>query len=117
MEVHLHHCMYRRRKVDQMTHQVTATSNIDFNASGVDEILQNVAFILSTFVIPCPLYGDFGFRLDTLPPFQLAKRRNTARLIESIQRFEPRAVVVDVDYLGDTFIGKLEPVVKVIVNE
>ena len=46
--------MYRRRKVDRMTHQVTATSNIDFNATGVDEILQNVAFILSTFVISCP---------------------------------------------------------------
>ncbi|KOP80129.1 hypothetical protein AMS59_01585 [Lysinibacillus sp. FJAT-14745] len=94
-----------------MTHQVTATSNIDFNATGVDEILQNVAFILSTYVISCPLYRDFG------PPFQLVKRRNTARLIESIQRFVPQAIVIDVDYLGDAYVGKLEPVVKVIVNE
>jgi len=105
--------MYRRRKVDRMTHQVTATSNIDFNATGVDEILQNVAFILSTFVISCPFYRD----LDMLPPFQLVKRRNTARLLESIQRFVPRAIVIDVDYVGDAYVGKLEPVVKVIVNE
>lgn len=105
--------MYRRRKVDRMTHQVTATSNIDFNATGVDEILQNVAFILSTFVISCPFYRD----LDTLPPFQLVKRSNTARLLESIQRFVPRAIVIDVDYVGDAYVGKLEPVVKVIVNE
>lgn len=109
--------MYRRRKVDRMTHQVTAKSNFDFNASGVDEILQNVAYILSTFVISCPLYRDFGFRLDTLPPFQLAKRRNTARLLESIQRFVPQVIVIDVDYLGDAYVGKLEPVVKVIVNK
>ncbi|MFJ7733656.1 hypothetical protein ACIQXF_17460 [Lysinibacillus sp. NPDC097231] len=100
-----------------MTHQVTATSNIDFSAKGVDEILQNVALILSTFVISYPLYREFGFRPDSLTPFQLVKRRNTARLIDSIQRFVPRAVVVDVDYLGDTYVGKLEPVVKVIINK
>jgi|AraplaMF_Col_mLB_1032019.scaffolds.fasta_scaffold76534_1 hypothetical protein len=109
--------MYRRRKVDRMTHQVTATSNIDFNATGVDEILQNVAFILSTFVISCPFYRDLGLRFDTLPPFQLVKRRNTARLLESLQRFVPRAIIIDVDYVGDAYVGKLEPVVKVIVNE
>lgn len=97
-----------------MTHQVTATSNIDFGATGVDEILQNVAYILSTFVISCPLYGK---RSNTDAPFYLTKRRNTARIIDSIRRFEPRAVVIDVDYLGDVFVGKLEPVVKVIVNE
>lgn len=42
------------RKVDRMTHQVTAKSNIDFGATGVDEILQNVAYILSTFVMSYP---------------------------------------------------------------
>ncbi|UZM97318.1 hypothetical protein OL548_19200 [Lysinibacillus sp. MHQ-1] len=42
---------------------------------------------------------------------------NTKRLIECIQRFEPRVVVVEVDYLGDVYRGKLEPIVKVIINE
>lgn len=105
--------MHRRRKVDRMTHQVTAASNIDFRATGVDKILQNVALILSTFVISCPFTREFE---SSLTPFQLVKRRNTARLIESIQRFEPRAIIIDVDYLGDIYIGKLEPVVKVIVK-
>ena len=108
--------MHRRRKVDRMTHQVTAASNIDFSATGVDKILQNVALILSTFVISCPFTREFDFGSSSLTPFQLVKRRNTARLIESIQRFEPRAIIIDVDYLGDTYIGKLEPVVKVIVK-
>ena len=36
-----------------MTHQVTALSNVNGNATGVEGILQNVAFILSTFTIPC----------------------------------------------------------------
>lgn len=100
-----------------MTHQVTAKSNSTLCTTVVDEILQNVALIVSTFVISCPLAREFGFQSKTLAPLQLVKRRNTARLIESIQRFEPRAVVVDVDYLGDIYVGKLEPVVKVIVNE
>lgn len=108
--------MYCRRKVDRMTHQVTAASNIDFSATGVDEILQNVALILSTFVISCPFSRENDFRSNSLTPFQLVKRRNTARLIESIQRFEPRAIIIDVDYLGDTYVGKLEPVVKVVVK-
>ena len=56
-------------------------------------------------------------RSDIRKPFQRMKKINTKRLIECIQRFEPRAVVVDVDYLGDVNRGKLEPIVKVIVNE
>ena len=97
-----------------MTHQVTAKSNIDFRATGVDEILQNVAYILSTFVMSYPDKRDREMNLEV--PFHFAKRRNTARIIDSIQRFEPRAVIIDVDYVGDAFIGKIEPIVKVIVN-
>lgn len=99
-----------------MTHQVTALSNVNGKATGVESILQNVAFILSTFTIHCPL-RDYVTRSDIRKPFQRMKKINTKRLIECIQRFEPRAVVVDVDYLGDVNIGKLEPIVKVIVNE
>ncbi|WP_369354725.1 hypothetical protein [Lysinibacillus capsici] len=100
-----------------MTHQVTALSNVNGNATGVEGILQNVAFILSTFTIPCPL-REYVTRTDIRKPFQRMKKINTKRLIECIQRFEPRAVVVDVDYLGDVNNrGKLEPIVKVIVNE
>ncbi|MEK5231900.1 hypothetical protein MHB42_09005 [Lysinibacillus sp. FSL K6-0232] len=84
-----------------MTHQVTALNYVNGNATGVDGILQNVAFILSTFALPC-----YSMR-----------KINTKRLIECIQRFEPRAIVVEVAYLGDMYRGKLEPTVKVIVNE
>ncbi len=104
------------RKVDWMTHQVTATSNINFCATGVEEVLQNVAYILSTFVMSYPEKRVRDKKKEHEVPFQFAKRRNTERIIDSIQRFEPRAVVIDVDYLGDAFIGKLEPIVKVIVN-
>jgi len=98
-----------------MTHQVTALSNVNGNATGVEGILQNVAFILSTFTIPCPL-REYAIKCETRKPFQRIKKLNTTRFIECIQRFEPRAVVVDVDYLGDVNRGKLEPIVKVIVN-
>ncbi|KOY83427.1 hypothetical protein I6G82_06720 [Lysinibacillus macroides] len=94
-----------------MTHQVTALNHVNGNATGVEGILQNVAFILSTFALPCPL-RNYGMK-----PFQRLKKINTKRLIECIQRFEPRAIVVEVDYLGDINRGKLEPTVKVIVNE
>lgn len=99
-----------------MTHQVTATRNIDFSATGVDKILQNVAYILSTFVMSYPDKRQKDRKMVRAVPVHIAMRRNTARIIDSIQRFEPRAVVIDVDYVGDAFIGKFEPVVKVIVN-
>lgn len=99
-----------------MTHQVTATNNINFSATGVEKILQNVAYILSTFVMSYPDKRQRERKMVRAVPFHIAKRRNTARIIDSIQRFEPRAVIIDVDYVGDAFIGKLEPVVKVIVN-
>lgn len=104
------------RKVDRMTHQVTAKSNIDFGATGVDEILQNVAYILSTFVMSYPDKRERDRKKELEVPFLFAKRRNTARIIDSIQRFEPRAVIIDVDYVGDVSKGKIEPIVKVIVN-
>lgn len=51
-----------------MTHQVTALNHVNGNATGVDGILQNVAFILSTFALPCPL-RNYGMK-----PFQRLKK-------------------------------------------
>ncbi len=99
-----------------MTHQVTAKSNIDYGATGIDEILQNVAYILSTFVMSYPDKRGRDRKKELEVPFHFAKKRNTERIIDSIQRFEPRAVIIDVDYVGDVSKGKIEPVVKVIVN-
>ncbi|KPN96373.1 hypothetical protein [Lysinibacillus sp. ZYM-1] len=99
-----------------MTHQVTALSNVNGKATGVEGILQNVAFILSTFTVPCP-QREWTIKSDIRKLFHRMKKMNTKRLIECIQRFEPRAVVVEVDYLGDVYRGKLEPIVKVIINE
>ena len=84
-----------------MTHQVTALSNVNGKATGVEGILQNVAFILSTFTVPCP-QREWTIKSDIRKLFHRMKKMNTKRLIE---------------YLGDVYRGKLEPIVKVIINE
>lgn len=90
---------------------------IDFGATGVAEVLQNVAFILATPVFSCPMDRDFGWEPDLDAPIQIAQARMGARIIEAIQRYEPRAQVVSVSFEGDGLNGRLRPVVRVRVED
>lgn len=102
-----------------MIHEVTASlKNIDFGATGVKEILQNVAFILATPSYSCPLDRDFAWTPDLDSPIQVAMARNGVAIVEAIRSHEPRAEVIEVDFHreksdGDALDGRLIPVVKV----
>lgn len=110
----------RLRKGDVM-YEVEPTDpmkTIDFGATGVEEILQNVAFIIATASMSCPLDREFGWDktvIDT--PIAIAKARIVANLTEAIHKFEPRAIVVAVDVLGDGLQGRLKPKVQVSIHE
>ncbi|MEA0565299.1 GPW/gp25 family protein [Lysinibacillus irui] len=91
--------------------------NIKFGATGVEEILQNVAFILSTAILSCPLDREFGWNMGIDEPIQLRKARIIHDVTEAIGNFEPRAIVESVEVDGDGLAGKLTPRVKVRIND
>lgn len=92
--------------------------NIDFGATGIDEILQNVAFIMATAMMSCPLDREFGWDMTVIDaPIHIAKARLTANITEAIHKFEPRALIESIEVTGDGLIGSLQPKVKVSINE
>ncbi|CAJ1003871.1 GPW/gp25 family protein [Brevibacillus aydinogluensis] len=98
-----------------MEYEVTTKSKgIDFGATGVKEILQNVWMILSSPQFSCPLDRAFAWSAEDVDmPIPVAQARMTARLIDAIRRYEPRVEVVGVTYQPDHLGGRLNPVVKV----
>lgn len=99
-------------------YDVEPMKNIDFGATGVDEVLQNVAFIMATEIMSCPLDREMGWDMTVIDkPVDIAKARITANLTEAIHKFEPRAVIEAIEVTGDSLIGSLKPKVKVSVNE
>lgn len=80
----------------------------------VIEVLQNVYTILSTMEYSVPLYREFGTSATYLDaPHAVARMRHTREVIEVVERFEPRAFVVEVNYYSDEKDGKIYPAVTV----
>lgn len=99
-------------------YDVEPMKNIDFGATGVDEILQNVAFIMASAMMSCPLDREFGWDMTVIDtPINIAKARITAKLTEAINKFEPRALIESIEVTGDGLVGSLKPKVKVKINE
>ena len=91
---------------------------IQFNVTDpVESVLQNIAVILSTPKGSVPMYRDFGISTDILDrPIPVAKAMMTADIKEAIERWEPRATFVDVDFMEDERNGRLIPTVVVEIN-
>jgi len=99
-------------------YDVTETlEEIDFGATGVKEILQNVRMILATPIISCPMNRNFAWSPDVDGPINIAKAKITARIVAAIREYEPRAQVTSVSYQGDGQNGTLKPLVKVRVAD
>ena len=99
-------------------YEVEPLINIEFGATGVKEILQNVAFILATPIMSCPLDREFGVDYSFIDaPIDVAKARFTASIVEAITIFEPRVIIEEVVISGDGLHGKLTPKVKVRIND
>lgn len=96
---------------------VEPMKNIKFGATGVEEILQNVAFIMATPIMSCPLDRAFGWKSEIDTPIHIAKARIASQLTEAIHTFEPRALVNEVLFDGDGMQAKLIPKVKVSIRE
>ena len=91
--------------------------NINFGATGVEEILQNVAFILSTSIMSCPLDREFGWNTGLDEPINIRKAKIVYEITEAVAKFEPRAIIDSVEVMGDGLKGKLIPRAKVRIND
>lgn len=101
-----------------MTYDVTgAPRAIDFGATGVDEVLQNVAMILTTPIFSVPLDRDFGMDFSLLDnPIPMAQAKLTTQIFQAIRAYEPRTIVREISFLEDTLEamdGKMIPKVTV----
>ena len=91
---------------------------IKFNVTDpVESVLQNIAVILSTPKGSVPMYRDFGISVDILDrPIPVAKAMMTADIKEAIERWEPRALFISVEFMEDELNGRLIPMVAVEIN-
>lgn len=100
-----------------MIYEVKPVNQIDFGATGVKEIIQNVSFILSTTKFSCPMDREFGWEPDIDSPINLAKATNATRIIQAIHDYEPRAIVEEITFESNPLNGELKPIVRVMIDE
>lgn len=83
----------------------------------VASVLQNIAVILATPRGSVPLYREFGLPQDFVDkPIPVAKAMMVAPVREAIERWEPRASFVGLNFREDP-AGKLTAVVEVEIND
>ncbi len=90
---------------------------IDFGASGMKEIIQNVQTILTTSIGSVPLDRAFGIDLSPLDaPTTFTKAELAPIIIEAIHSYEPRVNVESVTF-QETDQGTLLPIVRLSLAE
>lgn len=100
------------------TVDVTPIKAINFGpATEVEEVLQNVATLLTTVQYSVPYDRTLGVDpvyLDDPTPVTRAKL--TANIIATLRKHEPRATVVSINFREDPAEGRLIPIARVAVN-
>lgn len=88
-----------------------------FGATGMDEIEQNIRFILATLVFSVPLdraFGGDGDFVDAPSPYDAQRRM--AAIVEVVEKYEPRVRVTGIELAnaGNTAAmdGQLVPILR-----
>ncbi|MGF0470956.1 hypothetical protein ACQQ6W_15095 [Lysinibacillus fusiformis] len=97
-------------------YKVEAMKEIDYGATGVQEVLQNVAFIMSTVAMDCPLDREFGIESVVDRPLPILKAMYSARVVGAVNQFEPRAIIEAIEITGDAEQGIFKAKAQVSVN-
>lgn len=88
---------------------------IDFKATGTDEIYQNLKVIFTTQSGTVALDRDFGIDFSVVDlPLQQAKAALTIEYIEKVKKYEPRVRVKQVTFKVNGTEGVLKP--KVVIG-
>lgn len=103
-----------------MAYMVSARDepSIDFApATLAEEIVQNVRTILTTIKYEIPLDRGFGIDGGVVDmPIQQAEAFLSNEIFQQIKKYEPRAIIKNIAFEGDSN-GKLSPTVEVSVSE
>lgn len=103
-----------------MVYELTTGSMPPINiapATVVEEVLQNIRTIMATTKNSVPLDRDLGLDPSYLDsPMEAAKGKFASELVLGIAKYEPRAAVMNIDWVG-TIDGSLAAKVKVDINE
>lgn len=89
---------------------------IDYGVTGIEEVLQNVAFILATTVFECPLDREFGWEPAIDSPIDQAEAENVENILDAIEAYEPRAIVTEITAEPNQLDGNIKLFVKVGVD-
>jgi phage baseplate assembly protein W len=91
-----------------VTSDLGTLDRIDFGATGVKEVLQNVKTLLCTKKFSVPLDRDVGLAFSPLDmPYPKAQAGISTEIIQAIREFEPRAKKVKVEFSGEPVDGRL----------
>lgn len=86
-------------------------------ANVVEEVLQNVWFILNTLEYDCPLARGMGLSPKFIDrPIETAQALSVADIFDKIEMYEPRAEVLAVSFENSHLNGKVYAAVEVKVN-
>lgn len=89
--------------------------DIDFGATGANEIFQNIKYIVLTEYFSVPLDREFGMDYSMVDkPMAVAEAILSQEVAMKITLYEPRAQFREISFVRDEMIGKLSPTVRVI---
>ena len=100
-----------------MTYTITADERLVISLAPetlIEEIIQNVAMIISTMKNTAPLFRDFGVSMTFLDrPTPAAEALIVAEIYDAVEMFEPRAEILNVSFVRDEMTGRIFPSLEV----
>ena len=89
-------------------------TDIDFGATGIASVIQNIKTILTTAKGTVPLDRKFGLSFDILDePLPRSRAKIQTEIFLQLRKYEPRAIVKKIDFQNDPLSGRLAPTVVV----
>jgi len=83
----------------------------------VEEVLQNVWFILNTMEYDCPLARGLGLNPDYIDkPIEAAQALSVSDIYDKIELYEPRAEIQEISFEADHLTGRVGAVLEVEIN-
>ena len=97
----------------------TINDEINFAPSPVEEVLQNIKYILLTTINSVPLDRKFGIDGSFVDkPTEIAKAFYSAEIYKKVHQYEPRCTIKEIIYTerDKEYTGRLSPKIKVVIN-
>jgi uncharacterized protein len=90
--------------------------DIDFGATGLYEVFQNVKYILLTALRSVPLDREFGMNFSMIDkPIPVAEAMLSQEIAMKIAMYEPRCQFEKIDFDQNAIAGKLSPSVTIAI--